>query len=127
MIGRLSLIVVAGMAAIALVSAMAAPASTDATRLIGTTGPGRTITLKKDGKELLYLKQGRYTITVRDRSSKHGFRLNSNWQVGVNLRITSVRFVGTKTVTATLKPSVYYYWCPAHGSHGMRGPPFRVE
>jgi hypothetical protein len=125
MIGRLSLIVIAGTAAIALVSAMAAPASSDAMRLLGTTGPGRTITLKKDGKELLYLKQGRYAITVRDRSPKHGFRLTSNF--GLNIRVTSVRFVGRKTVTVTLKPSVYYYWCPAHGYHGMRGPPFRVE
>jgi hypothetical protein len=127
MVARLAVIVIAGAVAIALVFTLAAPASSKAMRLVGTTGPGRTITLKKDGKELLYLKQGRYTITVRDRSSKHGFRISSHWQVGVNLRITTVRFVGTKTVTATLKPGIYYYWCPAHLSHGMRGPAFRVE
>jgi hypothetical protein len=120
MIGRLSVITATGAAGIALVSAMAAPASSDATRLVGTTGPGFTITLKKGGKDVDYLKRGRYAITVRDRSSKHGFRLTSRrqvpggWTVGLDIRITSLRFVGRKTVTVALKPGLHDYSCPAH-------------
>jgi hypothetical protein len=141
MIGRLLLIVAAGPAAVALVSSLPAPASTNVTRLVGTTGPGFMITLKKGGKDVDYLRRGRYTITVRDRSSKHGFRLTSRrqvpggWTVGLDVRITSVRFVGRKTVTVTLKPGVHDYTCPAHGKPGGYDPPigydmagsFRVE
>ena len=50
------------------------------------------------------LKPGKYTITVADKSNIHNFRLKGP---GLNRQITSVSFVGTKTVTVTLKRGKY--------------------
>jgi hypothetical protein len=131
MIGRLSLIVVAGVAAVALVSVIAASASTGATRLVGAIGPTCKISLKKGREEVLYLKPGSYRITVRDRSKKLGFAFGGPGAWGRNTRITSHRFVGTKTVAANLKPGlvVYYSPFPFRGNYeGCRvSKSFRVE
>ena len=86
-----------------------------ATKLNGTVGPGFTITLKKGTAKVKTLKAGKYTITVKDKSNIHNFRLKGP---GVNKQITSVAFKGTKTVTVTLKKGTYTYQCDPHAHRG---------
>ena len=94
--------------------AMARPA---ATKLTGTVGPGFTISLAKAGKKVTKLKAGTYTITVSDKASIHNFHL---FGPSLNKTITSIPFVGKKTVTVTLKKGTYTYQCDAHASMGMK-------
>ena len=107
-------------AAAAVSLALAAPggALAAATPLTGTVGPGFTITLaSKAGKKVTTLKAGSYAITVRDKASIHDFHLKGP---GVNKVITNVPFVGTKSVTVTLKKGTYTYVCDPHAS-AMKG------
>lgn len=95
--------------------ALAAPtvAGVSATKLNGTVGPGYTISLKKGSAKVKTLPAGTYTITVQDKSNMHNFRLKGP---GVNKEITSVPFVGTKTVTVKLKKGKYTYVCDPHAA-----------
>ena len=111
---RLLLLLVA---ALVLVVPPTAFAVLSATKLGGTTGPGFTITLKKAGKKVKTLTPGKYTITVSDKSSSHDFVLKGP---GMNKKITTVPFKGTKTVTVTLKRGAYTYFCTPHKSF-MKG------
>jgi len=97
------------------------PAWAKATPLAGTVGPGFTISLKKAGTKVRTLKRGQYAITVNDRSDFHNFRLRGP---GVNRAITTVSFVGRKTVTLTLRPGRYTFVCDPHAD-SMHGS-FRV-
>jgi plastocyanin len=107
-------------AAVALVAAAAAsPASPP--KLVGTVGPGFTISLEKSGKLVKTLKAGRYTFVVSDKAGIHNFQVEGP---GVDRAITSVPFVGTKTVTITLRRGTYSYYCVPHES-SMHGS-FRV-
>jgi plastocyanin len=99
-------------------STVAAPAAPP--KLVGTVGPGFTITLKKGTTKVTKLKHGKYTFVVKDKSAIHNFDLKGP----VSKKITSVGFVGTKTVTLTLKPGKYTYVCDPHKG-SMRGS-FRV-
>jgi hypothetical protein len=101
--------------------AVAAPAWAATPTLVGTDGPGFTISLKRAGKKVTTVKRGTYRITVNDRSDFHNFRLRGP---GVNRAITTVVFVGRKTVTLRLKPGRYTFLCDPH-SVDMRGT-FRV-
>ena len=99
-----------------LVAVLALAAPTGAmtpTKLTGVTGPGFTISLKKGTAKVRTVKPGKYTITVRDRSNIHNFRLKGP---GLNRQISSVSFVGTKTVTVTLKRGAYTYVCDPHAT-----------
>jgi plastocyanin len=99
-----------------LVAALALAAPTGAmgpTKLKGTVGPGFTIVLKKGTTTVKTVKPGKYTITVQDKSNIHNFRLKGP---GLNKRITTVSFVGTKTVTVTLKRGKYTYVCDPHAT-----------
>jgi protocatechuate 3,4-dioxygenase beta subunit len=118
---RISLLI-AGLA-VALALAVPTSATMGATRLVGTTGPGFTITLKKAGVKVRTLRPGKYTITVRDRSSAHNFRIKGP---GLNRQITGLAFRGTKTATVTLKRGTYTYQCDPHLLQGMKGT-FRVR
>ena len=115
-----TLISIAAVAALAL--PLSAPAGTNApaTKLAGTTADPMTITLKKAGKRVTQLRRGRYAITVSDRSRNHDF-----WISGPGLRpklITSLAFVGRKTVTVSLsRAGRYEFYCRPHRSMGMRG------
>jgi len=100
-------------------STTAAPSATP--KLSGTVGPGFTITLKKGTSKVTSLKAGKYTFVIKDRSNIHNFDLKGP----VSKRITSVGFVGTKTVTLTLKKGKYTYVCDPHAS-SMKGS-FRVR
>jgi plastocyanin len=93
--------------------ALAAPSGAmGPTKLKGTVGPGFTISLKKGTTKVRTLKPGKYTITVADKSNIHNFHLKGP----VNKKITSVPFVGTKTVTVTLTKGKYTYVCDPHAS-----------
>jgi plastocyanin len=108
-------------AALAIASlGLAAPAiahPTAATPLAGTVGPGFTITLDKGGKKVSTLKAGSYTIKVSDKANVHDFHI---FGPGVNKVITTVPFVGTKSVTVTLKKGTYTYQCDPHAALGMK-------
>jgi plastocyanin len=106
-----------GIAALAL--APAASPSASATKLSGTTGPGFTITVKKAGKKVTRLAPGKYTITVSDRSNLHDFVLTGP---GMKRKlVTGLSFMGSKTVTITLKRGRYEYYCTPHRAMGMKG------
>ena len=106
---RLTLLVfVAGTLALAGVSS----AATAATKLTGTVGPGFTISLKDaKGKPVKQLKAGKYTFVIKDKASIHTFSLKGP---GLNKTLTSAGFVGTKSVTVTLKTGTYTYYCAVH-------------
>ena len=104
---RIRFALVATVAACALV--VAAP-TTAATKLVATVGPGFTITLTKAGKKVTTLKPGTYTITVRDRSDIHNFRLKGP---GVS-KDSGVDRVGTMTWTVKLRKGKYTYVCDPH-------------
>jgi hypothetical protein len=107
-------------AALALLAVPAAPAKT---LLRGTVGPGFTISLKTaSGARVKTLKPGVYSIRVADKSDFHDFHLKGP---GVNKRITTVGFKGTKTMTFTFKKGLYTYVCDPHAS-SMKGS-FRVR
>src|SRR5262245_57423278 len=97
--------------------ATTATAGQAATKLTGTVGPGFTISLKKNGVKVTKLTPGSYTFVVSDKSGIHNFQLKGP---GISKEITSVSFVGTKTVTLTLKAGTYTYVCVPHQSvmHG---------
>jgi plastocyanin len=99
------------LAVVATALAVAAPSNAALPKLNGTVGPGFTITLKKLGKKVTLLKAGTYSITVSDKSNIHNFHLTGP---GVNKQITSIGFVGTKTVIVKLKKGTYKYVCDPH-------------
>ena len=101
------LVVTAALAALTLAATADAAAPP---RIAGTVGPGFTITLKRFNKPLKTLKAGRYTIVVSDRSNIHNFHLKGP----VSKEITTVGFVGTKTVILTLKKGKYTFVCDPH-------------
>jgi plastocyanin len=81
-------------------------------QLVATVGPRATITVRTPaGRIVRTTPAGRYTITVRDRSRAHNFRLTGP---GVN-RKTGVAFVGTARWTVTLrKGATYRFRCEPH-------------
>ena len=85
--------------------------------LTGKVGPGFTISLKSGGKKVTTVSPGTYRIRVNDRADIHNFHLRGP---GVNKRITSVDFTGTKSVTLRLRKGTYRYQCDPHSSdmHG---------
>ena len=104
---RIALAAVAAIALLAAVSAQAAPP-----KLVGTVGPGFTIVLKNGTAKVTKLKAGKYTFVIHDKSNIHNFHLKGP----VSKVFTSVTFVGTKTVTLTLKKGKYTYVCDPHAS-----------
>jgi plastocyanin len=89
----------------------------------GTVGPGFTISLTVDGKNVTKLKAGvPYRFVIRDRADIHDFHLSGP---GLNRVLTSVEFVGTKSLVLRLKKGSYSFICDPHASvmHGR----FRVS
>jgi hypothetical protein len=72
---------------------------------------GGALSLTRNGKKVTFLKTGRYTFSVDDESSKHGFSV----QVlkGKAQTITGVAYVGSHDVTIALKPGRWFYFTPA--------------
>lgn len=118
---RLRLALIAAAAA-ALALTGTAVSARKVSKLTGIVGPGFTISLKNGkGKALKTTRAGRYTITVSDKSSIHNFRLKGP---GLNREITSTPFVGTRSITVTLKKGIYRFDCDPHATV-MKGS-FRV-
>ena len=109
---------VLGVLALALVAVASGRSS--AVRLNGTVGPGYTITLKKGTKKVRSLPAGRYTFVIADKSKSHNFVVERSHGGKFEKALTSVSFMGKKTVTLTLRPGKYEYYCAPHESvmHG---------
>ena len=84
-------------------------------KLRGTVGPGFTISLKRgvSTTPVRVLKAGFYTLTVADKSSIHNFEIEGP---GLDRAVTTVGFVGTKTVRIHLRRGTYKYYCKPHES-----------
>src|SRR2546421_6231419 len=102
----------AGLAATAFL--VSAQASTP--KLTGTVGPGFTITLKQGTKKVTKLKAGKYTFVIHDKSSIHNFTLEQEKGGKFEKHVTATPFVGTKTVTVTLRAGSWKYYCSVHES-----------
>ena len=110
------------LAAAAVALALTAGASPMALpKLSGTVGPGFTISLKRGTARVNVLKHGFYNLTVADKGSIHNFQIEGP---GLDRAVTTVGFVGTKTVRIHLRRGTYKYYCRPHEStmHGS----FRV-
>jgi hypothetical protein len=116
-----TLVVAAALAALAA-GLTSSAGSAAVPKLTGTVGPGFTITLKRGAAPVRLLKAGRYSVTVADKSNIHNFHLVGP---GVNKEITSVGFVGTKTVVVALRKGTYRFMCDPHLT-SMKGS-FRVS
>lgn len=84
----------------------------------GAVGPGFTISLKTPaGKVVRTLKAGKVRFTVRDRSSIHNFQVQGPGSTRGPVRVvTLVGATGAKTVTYTLRPGTYRFYCAPHAS-----------
>lgn len=110
---RIWLTLVALAAAVALVIPTTGSTAGEATPLLtGTVGPGFTITLKRGASQVRSLRAGTYRIRVSDRSNIHDFRLKGS----TRKTITGVAFVGTRTVTVTLRRGTVTYYCSPHAT-----------
>ncbi len=103
-----------GLVAVTLGVLVIAPAQAAAPKLLGTVGPGYKITLTKGGTKVTKLKAGTYTFVIADKASIHNFELQ--WQSSGPKQLTSVSFVGKKTVTLKLKKGKWKYYCAPHES-----------
>jgi hypothetical protein len=84
-----------------------------ATTLRGAVGPGFTISLTKGGKRVSRLTPGTYRLVISDRSAAHNFVLSRGNSVR---QLTSIPFVGTKTVTLKLAKGTWTFFCAPHAS-----------
>lgn len=101
-----------GLLTAGLLALAAGPASA-ATTLNGTVGPGYTISITKAGKKVTSLPAGTYNLVVKDKSNVHDFVLEGPGIDGDN-SVTSVPFVGTKSVKVVLKKGTYTFYCEPH-------------
>lgn|SRR5262249_29039804 len=109
-------LIVAGCATVALAVAASAsaPAAGKAVTLNGAVGPGFTIKLTKNGKKVKSLKAGTYKIVVKDKSDFHNFVLEKSHGGDFEKAITSVPFVGKKTITVKLTAGKWEFECAPH-------------
>jgi plastocyanin len=87
---------------------------TAGTALRGTVGPGFTIKLTKAGRSVRTLRAGTYRLTVADRSAQHNFVLEK--ERGAERVVTSIAFVGTKTITVRLTKGAWKVYCEPHAA-----------
>jgi len=102
-------------AAIGVVSAASAASKADP-MLIGKVGinDAFTISLKtKAGKKVKTLKSGFYKIKVTDGSDIHNFQIEGP---GLDKRVTTVGFKGTKTIRVHFRKGSYKFYCQPHES-----------
>ena len=102
------------LAAAAMALVVAADVFAAAPALKGTVGPGFTITLTQAGKKLTKLKAGTYTLVVSDKASIHNFVVEKKKGGTFEKEITTVPFMGTKTVKIKLTAGTYEYYCRPH-------------
>ena len=106
--------------AAALALAVAADVLAATPKLKGTVGPGFTITLTQGGTKVTKLKAGTYTLVVSDKAAIHNFVLEKSKGGTFEKTVTSVPFMGTKTVTVKLTAGKYEYYCRPHEA-SMKG------
>jgi hypothetical protein len=113
----LSIIAVLVAAALAVAGA-AFSSGTSTPTLKGVVGPGYSVSLTKGGKKVKSLKAGKYKIVVSDKSDFHNSVLEREKPDKPKLEkdITGTGFTGTKTVTMTLKPGSWRFYCSVHES-----------
>jgi hypothetical protein len=107
-----TLLVMLGLATTAAFATGAFAHASATPQLVGTVGPGFTITLKKGGKAVKKIPHGKYTFVIHDKATIHSFSLDGPH--GLAKDFTTVPFVGTKSVTLTLKVGKYKFYCPPH-------------
>jgi plastocyanin len=106
-----------GLLALALLALLIiAPAQAAPPKLVGTVGPGFTINLTSGGKKATKVKAGKYTFAIADKASFHNFVLEQQSGGTFEKQLTSVPFVGRKSVTVTLKQGKWKYYCAPHES-----------
>jgi plastocyanin len=113
----LSIIAVLTAAALAVAGA-AFSSGTSTPTLKGVVGPGYSVSLTKGGKKVKTLKAGKYKIVVSDKSDFHNSVLEREQPEKPKLEkdITGTGFTGSKTVTMTLKPGSWRFYCSVHES-----------
>jgi plastocyanin len=112
-----SLLALAILAAVALTAAGAAFSHTSSTpTLKGVVGPGYSIKLTKGGKKIASLRAGTYKFVISDRSTYHNFTVEREKPSKPKLEkhLTGTGFTGTKTVSMTLKPGSWSFYCSNH-------------
>ena len=112
-----SLLALGVLAAVALTVAGAAFSRTDTTATLrGVVGPGYSIKLTKGGKKIASLKAGTYKFVISDRSTYHNFTVEREKPSKPKLEkhLTGTGFTGTKTVSMTLKPGSWSFYCSNH-------------
>jgi plastocyanin len=116
---RRGVVIIAGLTVAALVAAGTAFSGGASTpTLKGVVGPGFTVSLTKGGKKVKSLKAGKYKIVVSDKSDFHNAVLEREKPSKPKLEkdLSGVSFTGSKTVTMTLKPGSWRFYCSVHES-----------
>ena len=103
-------------AALLAVAGGALAHTTTTPTLQGVVGPSYTITLKQNGKAVKTLKAGTYRFVISDKATFHGFTLEKEKGGTFEKDLTSVPFMGTRTVTVKLTKGQWKYYCPPHES-----------
>ena len=98
--------------AAALVAAAAAPGQTWVTTLRASVDDPGTIALTRNGKPVSRLRAGTFRIVVTDTSADHNFSLRKAG--GPTKQLTTVAFVGTRTVTVRLGKGRWEFFCVPH-------------
>ena len=111
-----ALIIVGALVGAAIIASGSAARSAATPTLKGTVGPGFTISLKMNGKKVKTLKTGRYKFVIADKSTFHNFTLERESGGTFEKDITKVPFMGTKSLTLTLKKGKWKYYCTPHES-----------
>jgi hypothetical protein len=119
---RKQLLALTLMGALALTAVLGSGSAGAVSTVSGSVGPGFTIKLERKGKRVKTLRAITYRFRIKDRSDIHNFRLRGP---GVNRALTSVDFVGTRSVSVKLRKGTYRYVCDPHADD-MRGS-FRVK
>jgi hypothetical protein len=114
---RRPLVAVALATGVALTAVIGAGSAGAVATVSGSVGPGFTISLKRNGKKVKTLRPITYKFRIKDNSDIHNFHLRGP---GVNKRITSVDFTGTKSVSIKLRKGTYRYVCDPHAD-SMKG------
>jgi|RhiMethySRZTD1v2_1073278.scaffolds.fasta_scaffold2524783_1 plastocyanin len=111
-------LVLVGAAAVGalLLSTVAFGQSSAAKKLKGTVGPGYTISLKQNGKKVKTLKAGTYKFVISDKASIHNFVVEKEKGGKFEKSLTSIGFMGTKTVTVKLTKGRWKFYCKPHES-----------
>ena len=112
-----SFLALAVLAAVAMTAAGTAFSRTASTpTLKGVVGPGYSIKLTKGGKKIASLKAGTYKFVISDRSTYHNFTVEREKPSKPKLEkhLTGTGFTGAKTVSMTLKPGSWSFYCSNH-------------